>query len=73
MVPESGWLKPKQAAAYLNRSPDTLKRWRKRGGGPYYARIDGRPLYLKAKLDEWMLSHSGNCNDDFKPKARGSR
>lgn len=63
----------REAAAYLQRSPGTLKRWRHTGNGPPFSRMNRAPRYSKKKLDEWLESREGQCPDDFKPHTMGGR
>lgn len=45
-----------QAAALLSLSPDTLKKLRATGGGPRYARIGSRVVYLASDLTTWVAA-----------------
>jgi hypothetical protein len=61
-----GYMTEDEAAAYLSArlpsavSPRTLRRWRKRGGGPAsHAGHSGRPVwYLQVDLDRWLETES---------------
>ncbi len=50
------WLAPKQAAAFLNVSIWTLRAWRKprKERGPPFYRREGRILYARADIEEWL-------------------
>lgn len=55
----STYLVTREAGAYVNRTPDTLKRWRRENTGPAYIRTGGphgRVLYARADLDAWVAS-----------------
>jgi hypothetical protein len=62
----SGYMTEDEAAAYLTArlpsavSPRTLRRWRKRHGGPTsHAGHSGRPVwYLQIDLDRWLETES---------------
>lgn len=43
-----------QAAKYLGKSVETLRRWRREGAGPAYAEVGGTPRYSLASLDDWL-------------------
>ncbi|MDH3260029.1 MAG: helix-turn-helix domain-containing protein [Acidimicrobiia bacterium] len=45
-----------EAAAFLRRSPATLRWWRHAGKGPRCANVGGRVVYLRADLDRWVES-----------------
>lgn len=52
-------LKTKEAAAYLEISEITLKRWRRDEIGPAYLKHDsGRIFYQKTDLDIFIRNHS---------------
>lgn len=48
-----------QAAAELNRSPITLKKWRDRRVGPPVTYIGRTPYYRIDSLRSWLLSLEG--------------
>jgi len=48
------WLTTKQAAALLVLHPDTLRRYRREGSGPPFARIGRAIRYKFAVLEAWM-------------------
>lgn len=52
------WLTTKQAAALLALHPDTLRRYRRDGGGPPFARVGRVVRYKLAELDAWMAQRS---------------
>jgi len=47
-------LTTKQAAAWLGRSPDTLRRWRSGTIGPQHFTIGGRVYYAVTDLRAWI-------------------
>jgi excisionase family DNA binding protein len=49
-------LRSREAAAHLGFSVDTLKHWRKHGGGPAFVRIGTRVRYRKEALDAWIAA-----------------
>ncbi|QFU18094.1 hypothetical protein GDR74_10175 [Microvirga thermotolerans] len=42
-------------AHFLGKSTDTLKRWRREGGGPAFVRIGRTPQYRVQDMMVWML------------------
>lgn len=58
-------------------SVETLKRLRKTGNGPPFSRFGARDIrYKRSKLDAWMESREGTCDEDFaayKPSVVGRR
>lgn len=46
-----------EAAAYLNKAPRTMARWRAQGIGPPWCRANGSILYRKADCDAWLERH----------------
>lgn len=55
-----------ETAAYLRRSPATLKTWRSRGGGPAFIKAGKEALYDTADVAAYL--ESGKTN----PKKKGS-
>lgn len=51
------YLTTPEAAELIRHSPQTMRAWRVRGGGPPYIRLSGRVLYSNADLREWLTSH----------------
>ncbi|PWJ47390.1 Helix-turn-helix domain-containing protein [Quadrisphaera granulorum] len=47
-------LTPAEAAAYLKRSPETLRYWRHCSKGPTFFRMESRVFYDRAELDHWL-------------------
>jgi len=48
-------LKKNEAAARAHRSPRTLERYRKEGGGPIYTRLGPRDVrYYASDIDAWL-------------------
>ncbi|MFO1076449.1 MAG: helix-turn-helix domain-containing protein [Planctomycetota bacterium] len=58
------WLTTKQAAALLALHPDTLRRYRREGGGPPFARIGRVIRYKAAVLDAWMQQRTATSLAD---------
>jgi hypothetical protein len=56
-----------ELAEELNRSPETLVRWRRTRKGPPYHRIQGRVLYDVDEVSEWL-----NRQRDDRDAHRGS-
>lgn len=56
----SDYLTPKQAAEELHISDSTLKLWRRNGTGPPCFKNQGKILYSKEKLDNWIEGHTGS-------------
>ena len=53
--PPRRWLRPADAASYLDLSRDTLERHRRNGTGPEYARKGSKVVrYDVGALDAWM-------------------
>ena len=52
----TNWLKTPGAATHLKTKPRNLSRWRARGVGPPYFRIEGRVFYRPVDLDAWLES-----------------
>lgn len=47
-------LTTREAADQLRVSQDTMRRWRREGGGPEYLKIGGRYYYEQADLDAYI-------------------
>ncbi len=47
-------LDEKQAAAYIDQKPGTLRQWRTNSKGPAYHKKGRRVFYKKNDLDAWM-------------------
>jgi predicted DNA-binding transcriptional regulator AlpA len=52
------YLKPRQAAEYLNSSTSTLAKRRLYGGGPKFSRIGRAIRYAKSDLDAFMAANT---------------
>ena len=52
------WLSEKEAAAYLDVSISTIRRWRRIGNGPVSFRIGGIIRYQQADLDTFIQEHT---------------
>lgn len=57
----------------MQRTPQTLKRWRKQGSGPRYSRMQRTPMYSVAALDEWLEANQGQSPEDFESYRPGFR
>ncbi|WP_369529624.1 helix-turn-helix transcriptional regulator [Bradyrhizobium elkanii] len=55
-TPEHYYLKPRQAAEYINSSVSTLAKRRLCGGGPRFTRIGRAIRYRISDLDEFMAA-----------------
>ena len=49
-------LDEKQAAAYINQKPGTLRQWRSVSKGPAYLKKGRSVLYKKSDLDAWLAT-----------------
>lgn len=49
-------LDEKQAAAYINQKPGTLRQWRSVSKGPAYHKKGRSVLYKKSDLDAWLAT-----------------
>ena len=49
-------LDEKQAAAYIDQKPGTLRQWRTNSKGPAYHKKGRRVFYKKSDLDSWMAA-----------------
>jgi predicted DNA-binding transcriptional regulator AlpA len=54
----TAYLKPREAAEYVNGSTSTLAKWRLYGGGPKFSRLGRAIRYAKRDLDEFMASRT---------------
>lgn len=43
-----------EAAEYIGRSPDTLRKWRAERHGPPAAKIGRRLAYRRSEIDAWI-------------------
>ena len=59
-------LDTRQAATFLNLSPNTLSRWRWSGDGPRYVKLGRAVRYrvadLEAWLDDCLRQHTGKVS-----------
>lgn len=53
----SDLLTPREAAAYVRRSPRTLARERSLGIGPSYVKLGAKVFYRRTHLDAWVDQH----------------
>jgi hypothetical protein len=61
---ETAYLKPTQAAVYLNSSTSTLAKRRLYGGGPRFSRIGRAVRYAKSDLDQFMAASTVTSTSD---------
>lgn len=56
------WLPTSEAASHVRLQPQTLRRWRQRGGGPPYLRLGDGPsarcVYALSALEAWIAAHT---------------
>ena len=57
-------LDTRTAADFLGVSPRTLEGLRVRGGGPPFAKVGGRVVYRKARLEQWLLAQERVSTSD---------
>ena len=50
-----------ELAAKLKRTAHTLERWRRLRQGPPYLRIQGRVLYDRKAVQDWLEQHSSQA------------
>ena len=51
-----------EAAALLRVNPQTLYRWRRRGGGPDYTTVGRKVFYETAVLEAWLTGQRRQSN-----------
>lgn len=49
-----GWLSAPQAARFLGRSIRSLEAMRRKGRGPTFVQMGGRPAYAETELRRWL-------------------
>ena len=54
LLPTTALLTPKEAALYINTTPEVLRVWRSQGKGPRFRGRGHFVRYLKSDLDEFM-------------------
>lgn len=52
-----------QAAEFLGRSPDTLRTWRHKGGGPVFAKAGKEVKYFRSDVIEWLRGNRYSRTD----------
>jgi predicted site-specific integrase-resolvase len=52
-------LTPKEAAAFLKVSPRSMERWRNKGTGPKFSRLNGRVRYSMSDVQAWLIPEGG--------------
>lgn len=55
------------AAAYIDSSPATLRKWRHQGRGPGFVRFGRSIRYDVAELDRFIEAHRARSTSDVKP------
>lgn len=62
--PTRKYLTEEEAAAYLNRSVQTIRGWRWKNKGPQFIKDPmGAVHYRQEDLDQWMTGSSKNAGD----------
>ena len=61
---EPAYLKPREAADYINSSASTIAKRRLYGGGPKFSRIGRAVRYAKRDLDEFMAANTVSSTSD---------
>lgn len=64
LKPVGEYLKPRDAAAYIDSSTSTLAKRRLYGGGPKFTRIGKAVRYKKSDLDEFMAANTVRSTSD---------
>ncbi|MFT4197511.1 MAG: helix-turn-helix domain-containing protein [Pseudoxanthomonas sp.] len=54
----SDYLTTRQLAQELQRSEETLMRWRRLRVGPPFLRVQGRVLYDRKHIEHWLTSRT---------------
>ena len=68
----SGHLSVRELAALLQVSRRTLDRYRARGAGPAFRKVDGRIVYARADVETWLASSRRASTPDNGGDAPGS-
>lgn len=50
-------LTPREVARMLATTTDLLRKWRERGTGPEYVKIEGLIRYRPEDVDQWISDH----------------
>ena len=48
------WMRPKEAASYIDVQEQTLAKWRCLSQGPPYTKVGRSVRYSRQRLDEWL-------------------
>ncbi len=65
MIDEQTLLDEDQAAAMLNVSKRTLRRFRQKGKGPRFNKIGGKVRYRRSSIEEWLRNNETMESGDF--------
>jgi hypothetical protein len=57
----SNKLTTRELAIELKRSPETLERWRRLRIGPPFLRLQGRVLYDRQQVENWLHEQSSQA------------
>ena len=63
-VPEDALWDDLETAAYLNIHPNTLRKWRVKGGGPTYCKLEGSVRYMPEVVRGYARSRSRKSTSD---------
>jgi hypothetical protein len=58
------WMRPADAAIYLNLSQPLLAKLRCYGGGPVFSKIGKAVLYYRDELDKWIAARARTSTSD---------
>ncbi len=56
--PMPDWLTSNAFAEWLGLKPQTIRKWRVRGGGPSYVRLGYRVLYRRVDVEIWLAERT---------------
>jgi len=56
-------LTPDEVSLMLIVKPDTVKKWRQRGRGPTYIKVEGSVRYRLSDVQEYMRHHMKKIDD----------
>lgn len=64
-APAGGLVSTKQAATYLGLSVSTLNKWRWKGCGPRFVKLERRVTYSLKDLDKFIEAHSFQSTSEY--------